>query len=75
MESQIFESNEFPTNPPSEKFDLHPIVGVESNQTNFESICIEFFEYFLPFGSNRLANFRIESNEFQINSNLTSSLT
>ena len=50
---------------------LHPIVGVESNRTNFELIFIEFFEYFLPFRINRIANFRIESNEFRTNSNLT----
>ena len=45
--------------------------GVESNRTNFELIFIEFFEYFLPFRINRIANFRIESNEFRTNSNLT----
>ena len=50
---------------------LHPIVGVESNRTNFELIFIEFFEYFLPFRINRIANFWIESNEFRTNSNLT----
>ena len=50
---------------------LHPIVGVESNRTNFELIFIEFFEYFLPFRINRIANFRIESNKFRTNSNLT----
>ena len=50
---------------------FHSIVGVESNRTNFELIFIEFFEYFLPFQINRIANFRIESNEFRTNSNLT----
>ena len=44
---------------------------MESNQTNFELIFIEFFEYFLPFQINGIANFRIESNEFRMNSNLT----
>ena len=32
---------------------------------------IEFFELFLPFRINRIVNFRIESNEFRTNSNLT----
>ena len=50
---------------------FHPIVGVESNRTNFELIFIKFFEYFLPFRINRIANFRIESNEFRTNSDLT----
>ena len=41
---------------------------VESNQTKFELIFIKFFKYFLPFRSNQIANFRIESNEFQFDS-------
>ena len=49
----------------------HPIVGVEWNRANCELIFIEFFEYFLPFRINRIANFRIASNEFRTNSNLT----
>ena len=44
---------------------------MESNQTNFEFIFIEFFKYFLPFPINRIANFQIELNEFRTNSNLT----
>ena len=42
-----------------------------SNRTNFELKIIEFFELFLPFLINRIVNFRIESNEFRTNSNLT----
>ena len=42
-----------------------------SNRTNFELKIIEFFELFLPFRINRIVNFRIESNEFRTNSNLT----
>ena len=42
-----------------------------SNRTNFELKIIEFFEIFLPFRINRIVNFRIESNEFRTNSNLT----
>ena len=42
-----------------------------SNRTNFELKFIEFFELFLPFRINRIVNFRIESNEFRTNSNLT----
>ena len=42
-----------------------------SNRTNFELKIIEFFELFLPFRINRIINFRIESNEFRTNSNLT----
>ena len=40
---------------------------VESNRTNFELNFIEFFEYFFTFRINRIANFRIESNEFRTN--------
>ena len=54
---------------------LHPIVGVEWNQTNFELIFIECFKYFLLFQINRIPNFLIELNEFQTNSNLTPPLT
>ena len=52
---------------------LHPIVGVESNLTNFELIFIEFFEHFLPFRINRIANVRIGgiSNEFKFDSTPT----
>ena len=39
---------------------LHPIVGVESNRTNFELIFIKFFKCFLPFRINRIANYWIE---------------
>ena len=42
-----------------------------SNRTNFELKIIEFFELFLPFRINRIVNFRIESNEFRTNPNLT----
>ena len=47
------------------------IVGVESNRMNFKLIFFEFFEYFLPFRINRIANFQVKSNEFQTNANLT----
>ena len=36
---------------------------------------IEFFELFLPFRINRIINFRIKSNEFRTNSNLTPPLS
>ena len=75
IELQIFESNEFRTNPisdnltPTSSWSL--IEGIE-----FELIFIEFFEYFWPFQIDRITNFRIEwiSNEFWTNSNLTPSL-
>ena len=35
---------------------------------NFELIFIEFFEYFLPFQINRIANFLFISNKFQFDS-------
>ena len=49
------------------------ILEAESNRTNFELIFIKFFELFFTFSinRNRIINFRIESNEFQTNSNLT----
>ena len=50
---------------------FHPVVGVESNVTNFELIFIEFFEYFLPFESIKLQIFESAeriSNEFQFDS-------
>ena len=70
------ELNKFRTNPASKKFEIHPIVGVESNRTNFKLIFIKFFEYFWPFQIDRIANFRNEwiSNEFWTNSNLIPSL-
>ena len=42
-------------------------VKVESNQTNFELIFIEFFKLFFTFWSNPIINFQILSNEFQTN--------
>ena len=49
------------------QFDLE----VESNLTNFESIFIQFFQLFFIFRIIQIANFWIESNKFQTNSNLT----
>ena len=43
-------------------------------QIEFELIFIEFFEYFLSFRTNRIANFRIESYEFLTKTNLTPTL-
>ena len=45
------------------------VVGVELNQTNFELIFIQFFKYFRHFRINRIANFWIELNKFQFDSN------
>ena len=39
--------------------------GVESNQTNFELIFIEFFEYFLPFESIELQIFESDRTNFE----------
>ena len=52
---------------PTTYFLLNFAIEVDSNRTNFELICIHFFEYFFTFQINRIANFRIESNEFRTN--------
>ena len=64
------ESNEFWTNPFSEN--LTPPYGWSRiKRIKFELIFFKFFEKCLPCWINWITNFRIESNDFRTNSNLT----
>ena len=67
---QLFESNRFLTDP-TFVYLTPPYSWSQIKLIEFELIFIKFFEYFLPFGINRIANFQIKANEFRTNFNLT----